>query len=178
NEAKRHSLTVPFKWPVRLFNLKRCLLVQTVPVGEDRQLVLINFHLEAYETGEGRAVQLQELLELMQELYDQGNYVIAGGDFNHNLPGANYRLLDKTWQPGNIRLADLPEGWRLANDPSTPTSRLNNHPFTGDLDQTQLFGIDGFIVSPNVEVSEVTTINESFKYSDHNPVMLTAKLLD
>jgi exonuclease III len=36
--------------------------------------------------------------------------------------------------------------------------------------------IDGFIVSPNVEVLSVQTIDLDFKNSDHNPVKLTFAL--
>ena len=37
--AERVSLPVPFSWPIRLFNLKRCLLVSRFPVaGTDKEL--------------------------------------------------------------------------------------------------------------------------------------------
>ena len=176
SQADRYALTVPFSWPVRLFNLKRCLLVQHVPLPGGQELVLINFHLEAYESGEGRAKQLEELISVMQAEFAQGNYVIAGGDFNSTLPGVDFPVVDTTWQPGTIQAADLPAGWSIANDPSAPTSRLNNHPLTGDLAQTQLFGIDGFITSPNVQVDTVTTLDQGFVFADHNPVKLTATL--
>ena len=177
-QAQRHALTVPLGWPVRLFNLKRCLLVERLPVGEEAELVLINFHLEAYESGEGRAQQLKELISVMQAEYKKGNYVIAGGDFNHNLPGVKFPVVDTTWEPGKIKQSDLPKGYNIANDPTEPTSRLNNHPLTGDLAETQLFGIDGFITSPNVVVENVQTLGQGFVYSDHNPVRMVARLLE
>ena len=175
-QADRYSLTVPFGWPVRLFNLKRCLLVQRVPVQDSQELVLINFHLEAYVSGEGRGKQLAELISVMRSEYAKGNYVIAGGDFNHTLPGVDFPEVDTTWQPGEIQAGDLPEGWTIANDPTVATSRLNNHPLTGDPATTQLFGIDGFIASPNVTVSAVDTLDLGFVFADHNPVRLTATL--
>ena len=50
--ATRISLPCPFSWPVRLGNLKRCLLVERIPVsGSDKELVLMNLHLEAYDDG-------------------------------------------------------------------------------------------------------------------------------
>jgi len=175
-QADRYSLTVPFNWPVRLFNLKRCLLVERVPVQDGRELVLINFHLEAYESGEGRGIQLGELISVMGSEYAKGNYVIAGGDFNHTLPGVDFPEIDTTWQPGEIQAGDLPEGWTIANDPAVATSRLNNHPLTGDPATTQLFGIDGFILSPNLTVEAVHTLDLGFTFADHNPVRLTATL--
>ncbi|MDR1127879.1 MAG: hypothetical protein LBL20_01085 [Treponema sp.] len=61
--AERFGLTVPFKWPVRIANLKRCLLVERVPVeGAGADLVLVNLHLEAYDSGGGRETQTRELL--------------------------------------------------------------------------------------------------------------------
>ena len=81
--AERVSLPVPFSWPIRLVNLKRCLLVSRFPIkGTDRELVLINLHLEAYDSGEGKEAQTRQLVSFMQEEYGKGNYVIAGGDFN------------------------------------------------------------------------------------------------
>lgn len=38
------------------------------------------------------------------------------------------------------------------------------------------YTIDGFIVSPNVEVTSVETLDAGFAYSDHNPVKLQVKL--
>ena len=41
-----------------LFNLKRCLLIERLPIeNSDKELVLINLHLEAYDEGEGKAKQ-------------------------------------------------------------------------------------------------------------------------
>ncbi|MDR2252296.1 MAG: hypothetical protein LBD97_00290 [Bifidobacteriaceae bacterium] len=172
--AERISLPVPFTWPVRMFNLKRCLLVSRVPLeGVGKELVLINLHLEAYESGEGRAAQMEQLTELMLGEYARGNYVIAGGDFNQSLPGADYPLVDDTWTPGQFDAAAFPNGWTVAHDADHPTSRLNDAPWTGS---GQLFGIDGFIASPNVDVTEVLTMDQGFEFSDHNPVRLKAVL--
>ena len=54
DSAERQSLPCPFTWPLRIANLKRCLLVSYLPIeGSDSQLVLVNLHLEAYDSGEG-----------------------------------------------------------------------------------------------------------------------------
>ena len=53
--SERRSLPCPFSWPLRIVNLKRCLLVSYLPVeGSDARLVLVNLHLEAYDDGEGK----------------------------------------------------------------------------------------------------------------------------
>ncbi|MDR2348861.1 MAG: hypothetical protein LBD90_09685, partial [Bifidobacteriaceae bacterium] len=168
--AERVALPVPFKWPVRLFNLKRCLLVTRAPLeGTGQRLVLVNLHLEAYESGQGRAAQMDALVKLLQEEYAKGNYVIAGGDFNQTLPGVAFPAVSDAWVPGTFDAAAFPAGWTVANDAAAPTSRLNDAPWDGD---NQLFGIDGFITSPNVEVVEVETMDQDFEFADHNPVRL------
>ena len=64
------------------------MLETRIPVdGSDKELVLINFHLEAYDSGEGKVAQMKQLSEKLQEEYAKGNYVIAGGDFNQTFEG-------------------------------------------------------------------------------------------
>ncbi|MDR1188628.1 MAG: hypothetical protein LBK95_14455 [Bifidobacteriaceae bacterium] len=173
DQARRIALPVPFKWPVRLFNLKRCLLVERVAVEGGKDLVLVNLHLEAYEDGAGRAEQMAQLVKLMQDEYAKGNYVIAGGDFNQSFPGVSYPKVSTNWVPGDFDASVFPEGWQVAHDAAVPTSRLNDSPWNGE---NQLFGIDGFVTSPNVEVTEVQTIDQKFEFSDHNPVKLSVVL--
>lgn len=178
SEALRVSLPVPFQWPVRLFNLKRCLLAEWAPLENGKDLVLVNLHLEAYDDGEGREAQTRELMDLLVEEYQKGNYVIAGGDFNQIFPGEEYPLMNQgNWMPGELDEGILPEGWQFAADVSAPTCRLVNEPFNGDYAATQLYVIDGFILSPNVRLDDVRTIDLAFENSDHNPVQLQATLL-
>lgn len=176
--ATRYSLPCPFSWPVRVANLKRCLLVTRIPIrGSAQELVIVNLHLEAYDDGEGKAAQTAQLLKLLQEEYEKGNYVIAGGDFNQAFPGTldTYPILDRDyWTPG--LLEDLPEGWKYAFDDGSPTCRLLNQPYDPSDRTTQHYVIDGFIVSPNVTIDRVETINAGFEFSDHNPVVLDITL--
>lgn len=180
-EANRVSLPCPFSWPVRTANLKRCLLVSRIPIGgSDKELVLINLHLEAYDSGEGKIAQTKQLLSVLNEEYAKGNYVIAGGDFNQVFPGTGEIYPNERpdlWQPGALENGTIPEGWRYAFDPSVPTCRLLNQPYDpADTANTLHYVIDGFIVSPNVTVESVTTLDEGFIYSDHNPVYLVLTL--
>ncbi len=179
-EATRESLPVPFKWPVRAANLKRCLLVERVPVQDsDRELVLVNLHLEAYDDGEGKAAQTKQLMQLLKAEYAKGNYVIAGGDFNQIFEDAEgaYPVLNPAyWQPGKLMNSDLPQGFRYAFDASVPTCRLTNAPYSGVRAETQLYVIDGFIVSDNLHISRVETVDLNFAPSDHHPVYLQVTL--
>ncbi len=179
SSAKRVSLSCPFAWPVRIFNLKRCLLVSYLPIeGSDRQLVLVNLHLEAYTKGDQRVKQTQELLKLMQEEYEKGNYVIAAGDFNQFMPGSRdvYPKTSRDWEPGTMDEGMLPEGWVLVYDLSVPTARSNNQPYDPENPTVQHYSIDGMILSPNVELISLETLDEGFLYSDHNPVLLRFSL--
>lgn len=177
-DAARISLPVPFSWPISSCNLKRCLLVCRVPY-EGKELVLVNLHLEAYDDGEGKAAQTEALMEFLTDEYAKGNYVIAGGDFNQTFPGIRqYPEVDtKNWKPGTLDADMLGEGWQFAVDASSPTCRLLSEPYTGDREHTQLFVIDGFILSPNVQLNSVATIDTDFEYTDHHPVLLDAELL-
>lgn len=183
DSAERISLPCPFDWPVSMANLKRCLLVSYLPIsGSTSKLVIVNLHLEAYDDGEGKIAQTKQLREFIQSEYEKGNYVIAGGDFNQIFPGG----LDKypnthkdLWEPGILSEDIMPEGWTLAYDLETPSCRLLNQPYDpSDTENTQYYSIDGFILSPNVELISVKTLDDGFVYSDHNPVKLQVKLLD
>jgi endonuclease/exonuclease/phosphatase family metal-dependent hydrolase len=181
--ASRVSLPIPFKWPVRIANLKRCLLVERLPVADSsRELVLVNLHLEAYDRSGGREAQTRTLMNLMEAEYARGNYVIAGGDFNQTFPGVDMGLYPVIYTehfiPGELSPALLPIGWRYVFDGTVPTSRLLNEPYSGDPASTQLYVIDGFIISPNVEFHWVQTVDAGFRYTDHNPVRVELSLKD
>lgn len=180
-EAERVALPCPFSWPIRAANLKRCLLVSYLPIeGSEKQLVLINLHLEAYDSGEGKRAQTEQLRNFMQAEYDKGNYVIAGGDFNQSFPGGTERFENThgdIWTPGLLEDDSLPQGWRFAYDLDTPSCRLLNQPYDrSDTENTQYYVIDGFILSPNVELESVGGVDLGFENSDHNPVLLKVKL--
>ena len=177
-EADRIALPCPFSWPLRTANLKRCLLVSRLPVaGSDKQLVLVNLHLEAYDDGEGKLAQTSQLMDFLKAEYDKGNYVIAGGDFNQTVPGGlDYYPVVRGdfWAPGTLEGSMLPEGFGYAYDLTVPSCRLLNQPYNpADTENTQYYVIDGFIVSPNIVVHRVETLNLGFENSDHNPVSLT-----
>ena len=177
--ATRYRLPCPFSWPVRIANLKRCLLVTRIPIdGLEQELVLVNLHLEAYDDGEGKEAQTAMLLQILQEEYAKGNYVIAGGDFNQSFPDGTDRYpiaSGADWTPGT--LGDLPAGWRYAWDSAAPTCRLLNQPYSAGSSGTQFYVIDGFILSPNVEPVSVRTQDAEFAVTDHNPVVLEARLV-
>ena len=179
--AERVQLPIPFSWPVRMANLKRCALISRIPVEKsDKELVIFNLHLEAYDSGEGKVAQTEMLSELLKAEAEKGNYVIAGGDFNQifsNLDKEGYEVKAGMWQPGEIDVSALDEGFECLMDASTPTCRSLDKAYK-DADKTtfQYYLIDGFIVSDNIEVKSCETQDLGFKDSDHNPVLLKAVL--
>ena len=179
--AERISLPVPFSWPIRLLNLKRCLLVSRFPVkNSDSELVLINLHLEAYDSGEGKEAQTQQLVSFMQEEYAKGNYVIAGGDFNQhftNIDASSWPVYAGMWQPGVINAESFGDGFSLLMDNTVPSCRSLDRPLAGTpREEFQFYLIDGFILSPNVEAESVETLDYGFICSDHNPVRMVFSL--
>ena len=180
-EAERVALPCPFSWPLSTANLKRCLLVCRLPVqGTDKELVLVNLHLEAYDDGEGKIAQTRQLMDLLQKEYLKGNFVIAGGDFNQLFPGSLEvwpNSHPENWVPGLLETESLPAGFRYVCDISVPTCRLLNQPYNPeDSVNTQYYAIDGYVVSPNVTVDTVETLDLGFRNSDHNPVYITVSL--
>ena len=182
SDAERYSLPVPFKWPVRIANLKRCMLIRRLPVYEDgvatgHELVLADFHLEAFDDGEGKIAQTKALKDFIDREYAKGNYVIAGGDFNQKFPGSNTfpPVWEDGWLPGQLDSSLRGEGWQFVYDDSQPTCRSNQRIYN-DADAAahnwQYHVIDGFIISPNVEKLSVNVIDEDFQNSDHNPVYM------
>lgn len=184
--AERRQLPCPFKWPVRVANLKRCLLISRTPVydaeGNDtgKELVLVNLHLEAYDSGEGKAAQTEMLKNILQEEYDKGNYVIAGGDFNQTFTSVDtsmYKEYPDCWHAGTLDTSEFSDDFQFIMDNSMPTGRsLDKSYADADKDNFQYYMIDGFIVSKNVNVIISNTIDMHFEYSDHNPVIMSVVL--
>lgn len=184
-QPQRVALPCPFSWPVSMANLKRCLLVTRYEITDEagnateKQLVVVNLHLEAYDDGEGKLAQTAALMSLLQEEYSKGNYVIAGGDWNQTFPGGldNFPMQGSDlWTPGTLDGSALPEGWRYAVDTGTATCRSLDRALDAEDPTMQYYVIDGFLLSPNVTLTSVETQDLGFANSDHNPVRLEVVL--
>ncbi|MBM6991107.1 endonuclease/exonuclease/phosphatase family protein [Mobilibacterium timonense] len=182
-DATRIQLPCPFSWPVRLGNLKRCLAVNRVKLeNSDKELVLVNLHLEAYDNGEGKKKQTAMLRNILQQETEKGNYVIAAGDFNQIFSNVEnpYPVLDGMWKAGAIDTSDFNDSLQFCMDNSTPSCRsldraLDTAKSTSP-DKFQYYIIDGFIVSSNITVDSLQTQDLGFKNSDHNPVVIKLTL--
>lgn len=183
--SKRIELPIDESFFNKFFDLDRCLNIIRYRVL-DKELVMISAHLSAYdEGGIYRKAQLELLNGILAEEYQKGNYVIVGGDFNHDLVDSYNRGLFKTnklkpdWLK-DLNNDDLASHYRIAADEKNPSCRDADTPYKKDESFTTV--VDGFIVSDNIEVISVTnivTLNNqdiSFMYSDHNAVNLRFKL--
>ncbi len=188
--AVRRSFPLTDNFIDKLFDLDRCFAVHYLPLeGSDKFLVLINLHMSAYDKGGAvRAQQLEMLNGVLKEERAKGNYVVAGGDFNHCLI-ADYFESDEQalshfesrqqvpeWVKNSVlHNSELAEGFRIASDKDVATCRGADIPYEKGVNYTNT--IDGFIVSDNVEVVAVNTLNTEYAFSDHNPVVLKFALL-
>jgi endonuclease/exonuclease/phosphatase family metal-dependent hydrolase len=171
--AVRYSLPGKEAWPRQLAELDRCYMESRLPVAGGKELVLLNLHLSVFDQGGRiRKLQLQHLKKRIIAEFNRGNHVIVGGDWNHGLPGTNPGLFKWTIaRPGWY--APLPEdftpvGFSWAADKNVPTIRSNGSAYKEGANFVAV--IDGFLVSPNVEIQKVHGRDLAFRNSDHNPV--------
>jgi len=182
-ESQRRSLPIATDFS-KFFDLDRCYSVSRLETENGRELFIYNVHMSAYSGDEKiRQAQVDMLFDDISEKVRQGGYVICGGDFNHDLPGDSVRRLngdgksEYTWAqafpvreiPDVIKLCDNYEGEKLI-----PTARNNDMPYVEG--KTFVIVIDGFFVSPDVEVVSVKNHDTGFMYSDHNPVTIEFRL--
>ncbi len=180
--AIRHELPIENSL-MKLVDLDRCYSVSRIPVETGRELVLYNVHLSAY-TSDGTVVneQLRLLLEDMQNEYNNGNYVVCGGDFNKDLLGDSSKYFGKadkeyTWaQPIPDGTFDGSNFQLIAPlDKDNPVASSRNADAAYHEGQF-VVTLDGFIVSDNVAVGQAKVIDTGFAYSDHNPVQMVFTL--
>ena len=170
----------------KFLDLDRCYTVSRISVENGKELVIYNVHSSAYGgSAEIRTAQMTMLMNDMKSEYDKGNYVICGGDFNHDFTGDSTQklnggmgTLDFGWaQPFPDEL--IPEGFSRCisykDGEVKPTCRDCDIPYE---EGNFTIIVDGFIVSDNVECVTVENIVTGFVYSDHNPVVMTFKLKD
>lgn len=147
-------------------------MVQRYTMDHGKDWVVINIHLSAYDKGGFvRKKQLNALFSYATEQYQQGHYVVIGGDWNMKLLSTEFpfKSPDKQslWSvdfPTNL----LPKDWKVVTDHTTPTVRTLHQPYIQSDNYTCI--IDGFIVSPNVQITDVKTHDLSFEHTDHHPV--------
>jgi endonuclease/exonuclease/phosphatase family metal-dependent hydrolase len=178
NEMERYALPESTKLPERLFDLKRCMLVSRMPIDENsRELVLVNLHLSAFDDGNLKGKQLEFVLNFLIDEHKKGNFVIAGGDWNHSMPGIEKEHFGSfTTQEENLKWLGridekmIPQGWKWVFDQNDPSVRSNEKGYVKGENFTTV--IDGFLVSPGIRIEGIKTVVSEFEYSDHEPVVV------
>ncbi|MFP4286058.1 MAG: endonuclease/exonuclease/phosphatase family protein [Candidatus Izemoplasmataceae bacterium] len=180
-EGTRYQFPGAFDWPLRIVNLKRSMMAVEIEIEDsESSLIVVNLHLSAYD-GDGslREEEMTFLKAYMESEYEKGNYVVVGGDFNQTFPSVVdvYPVIQDYYVAFPIEEEWLLSSFSFVIDETLPTCRLLNQPYNPlDIEKTQYYIIDGFIVSDNIFVEHIATIDHDFEYSDHNPVMMTIRL--
>lgn len=185
----------------KLFDLDRCFSDTTIKVANGKTLHIVNSHMSAYDKGGViRAKQLEELNAFLKECKDNGDYVIVGGDFNHDLITFNpmYDYNTTTNRPfaetkkapdwisyffNEEGQTEFESGYTIIGSDNVPTCRNND--IEWEEGKTFTCVVDGFIVSDNIQVvshQNIRTKNgnknvDGFAYSDHEPAYMTFKLI-
>ena len=181
SEAERRSLPIS-ESVSKLVDLDRCYSVSRLPVQNGKELIVYTVHLSAYGHSDAvREGQKRMLMEDMKEEYDAGNYVICGGDWNHELRETEADSAFGWAQP--FPREYVPEGFDFApdllpkeeRDALADTCRNCDVPYEPS---NEVFTVDGFMISDNVRLVEYHTIDTQYLWSDHNPVELVFELAD
>lgn len=155
----------------KILDLDRCYSVSRLPTENGKELVLYTLHLSAY-TADGTVAteQLKLLIADMEAEYAKGNYCIAGGDFNKNLPGDELTQ-EHSWAQ-KIPDGVIPKTMTLVAPQADPLRTCRDTGAAYNPGVSFTVTLDGFIVSKNVIVIESKTVDTGFRYSDHNPAYM------
>jgi endonuclease/exonuclease/phosphatase family metal-dependent hydrolase len=176
--AMRFQFPGEFSWPLRLFNLDRCFLASRFLLQNGKELIVVNTHNSAYDNGSMKQQEMEYLKTFLLHEYENGNYIVVGGDWNQCPPGFQWDAFTKSTEPEDkpimIDRHFMPEGWTWIFDKATPTNRKLKKAYEAEKTFTTI--IDFYLLSPNMEATEVRGLALAFANSDHQPVRMTCKL--
>ena len=197
--AKRYEYTISDSLS-KLFDLDRCFSEIIVDIdGSDKKLHIVNSHMSAYDKGGViRAKQIEELNAYMKECQEKGDYVVIGGDYNHDLITYNPNF---SYTKDNIPFyvnkkapdwvsyfydengtSEFIDGYSIVTSDNNPTCRNNDMEW--EPGKTFTCVVDGYIVSNNIKIVYIENVQtkqgnkgyDGFAYSDHEPVYMQFKL--
>ena len=151
SSSVRYAFPGEYGFPKQLFMLDRCFLVNRYPLTNGKELIVINTHNEAFDPGDIRKAQMEYLKNFMMSEYQNGNYVIAGGDWNQCPPHFNPDFSSNQVNKEQMVISPeyLPSDWTWAYDNKNPSNRSVIAAY--DPASTTTTVIDFFLLSPNVE---------------------------
>ena len=176
SSALRRSFPISTSFS-KFFDLDRCYSVSRIPVDNGKELVIFNLHMSAYGNSDAiRQGQIEMLCNDMAKEYEAGNYVLCGGDFNHDLKASEEDAENcESWAFPFPR-TELPEHFAFCLDllSSDEKESLWNSARNADMEYvpgvTYTVTLDGFIISDNIECLSYENVNTGYSYSDHDPV--------
>lgn len=176
--SKWRAYDMDRSWPLGLFLPDRCYSVSVVQTDTSRLLYIFNTHNSAFDDGHQRNSQLQQLYAEMVKAYEEGHYVITGGDWNLNPCGyenATFVSSDISFEIDNLQNVCGPgDLWQVVYDPRYPSNRDVSEPYRRGETPTTI--LDFFVCSPNISVLGVNTLYDGFSNSDHHPVQMRFRL--
>lgn len=182
-DALRRSFPIATSFN-RFVDLDRCYSISRIPVDNGRELILINLHMSAYGNSDAiREGQIQMLCDTMSQEYAAGNYVILGGDFNHDLKASEDEDGPRESWAYPFPRSSIPEHFAFCMDSLDEETRqqLWNTSRNADIpycEESYTVTLDGFICSDNISCEAYENINTGYSYSDHDPVYMAFQLLD
>lgn len=160
-----------------IFGVRRRYASPHVRLAGDANWTIASVHLAAFdEDATVRTRQLRELLTWAVSEYESGRRVVIGGDWNFQIAETDFpHTTDERFLFWLFPFPQgaLPPGWRIAADGSIPSVRTNNKPYVAG--ENYVTTIDGFIVSPNVEVVNIQGFDLGFQHTDHQPVRIRVR---
>ncbi|MDO4454197.1 MAG: endonuclease/exonuclease/phosphatase family protein [Eubacteriales bacterium] len=168
----------------KFLDLDRCYSVSRIPVSDGKELCIYSVHMSAYGNDASvREGQMKMLMEDMKTERALGNYIVCGGDFNHNMnksaeeddstPSWAHPFPREYLPDSFVNVMDLlPEE---VQQNMAKSSRNTDIPY--DPKQSFVVTLDGFLISDNIVCKDFEILDTGFAYSDHNPVVMTFELI-
>ena len=154
--------------------------ISRVPVENGKELVIFALHMSAYgNSDEIRKGQIDMLCADMQKEYEAGNYVLCGGDFNHDLKASEEETENRASWAYPFPRTELPKHFSFALDFCTEEEIEGMWDSARNADMEYVPGVtytvtlDGFILSDNIECLSYEHVNTGYAWSDHDPVKVS-----
>lgn len=185
----RYSLPSNSEFMTKYGTNDNCVILTRFKTTGSSMLSIINVNVGIYEDEDIRQKDLEALLKIMDyELNTKGNYCLVGGSFGYLLNGTDGEFLNNMQSPSWSK--NLPDtfnadvlngiGYSIARDEVAIDQNIGT---VRDMSVSYSKGgsfeaiVDGFIVSKNISVDNVSVIDNGYLYSSHNPVKISFRLL-
>ena len=173
--AERYAYPSKFAFPMRLFNLKRCMLSINIINQQGDTVIFNNTHNTAFDTGAMRA----EEFEFLSKHIAHSPTSFTAGDWNSTPPGytaSKEELENEFFSPIAVDPDMFSDDVKFAADtnPMHPSARYNYEPYKKGETTTTI--LDFGIATDGIEVISTKTVDLNFKNSDHNPVVYKIRI--